>query len=483
MPLHFPALSLHFLNASQRRGGGSAALSGSSRGHNTKEERGLTLLPPSPPSPPHGSCRPASCAAARPLRCVPQAFSRPKAVNSECCDSGRHTVDVFPLRPLGPVLPNPHPSVAAPPPLSTPGGVGPFAALRAMVPFRRPPGRITSRGVVLAARALCRAAGDAGGAPGGSAQGSGRDAGGVAGGCALGSAGGGGDGGAEPGPPRQQHIVGEYRSALDSGVSGPRRVALDAELARLGIDAAALLTDPAQEGAPALKAYNTFINPRRAALARATAQALGPAAARAAHHVAFLARQRRAELADYVRNADRAARDRAARGAALQPLVLVLDNVRSAYNVGSILRTAETAAVREVVACGLTPTPPHAGVRKTAFSAAETVPVRHVPAPLAAVRALQAEGCAVFGLETTARSRAYVHVDYPRPTALVLGNEVTGIDPEVLDACDGLIEIPTFGLKNSLNVAAACPVVVFEVLRRWGLFEDLPVSGNDTQVT
>jgi 23S rRNA (guanosine2251-2'-O)-methyltransferase len=145
----------------------------------------------------------------------------------------------------------------------------------------------------------------------------------------------------------------------------------------------------------------------------------------------------------------------------------VLDNVRSAYNVGSILRTAETGGVEEVLCCGLTPCPPHDKISKTAFSAAFSVPTRHFMSTLAAIAALRSDGYVVYGMETTSRSSNYSAVRYPEKVALVLGNEVTGIDTSVMKMCDALIEIPTFGMKNSLNVACAAPVVVFEVLRQW----------------
>ena len=116
-------------------------------------------------------------------------------------------------------------------------------------------------------------------------------------------------------------------------------------------------------GSPGLKCYHSFIRPREATLQHAREEALAPAARRTAAQVAFLTRRTRAELTDYVRNHDQAASERLQAGVVLQPLVLVLDNVRSAYNVGSILRTAETAGVSLVVTCGLTPTPPHEKLR------------------------------------------------------------------------------------------------------------------------
>ena len=97
------------------------------------------------------------------------------------------------------------------------------------------------------------------------------------------------------------------------------------------------------------------------------------------------------------------------------------------------------------------------------------VPTRYYDSTMAAVEALRSDGYRVYAMETTERSASYVDIQYPHRTALVLGNEVTGVDTAVLEQCDGIVEIPTFGLKNSLNVAAAAPIVVFEVLRQWGL--------------
>ena len=149
------------------------------------------------------------------------------------------------------------------------------------------------------------------------------------------------------------------------------------------------------------------------------------------------------------------------------PVHLVLDNLRSAFNVGSIFRTADTARIASILTCGYTAHPPHARLEKTALGALDYVPTAHYDSALDAVADLQSRCVSVFALETTSHSKPYTAVDFPRPVALVLGNEALGIDREVLAACDELIEIPVFGYKNSLNVASACAVVLFEILRRW----------------
>ena len=153
------------------------------------------------------------------------------------------------------------------------------------------------------------------------------------------------------------------------------------------------------------------------------------------------------------------------------PMHIVLDRLRSAWNVGSIFRVADTARAAEVVTCGYTAHPPHKKLEKTALGTARLVPSRHFETAAKAIAKLKEEGATVYGLETTSTSRAYTEVQYPRPAALVLGNEALGVEREALALCDELIEIPMHGSKNSLNVAAACAVAVFEILRQWKVAE------------
>lgn len=253
-----------------------------------------------------------------------------------------------------------------------------------------------------------------------------------------------------------------------------RRNALDAALGAIGVGLAAV-----DDHASALAMYNRFVEPRRdrTAASAYARQPLGRLAAAAAHNIAHIIRRAEAEAAAYIRTCDEAHQAQVAADLPRHPITLILDNVRSAYNVGSLLRTADTARCCEVIACGYTPRPPHPKIDKTAFAAAREVKVRHFPSTLAAVRAVQAEGTAVWAMETTGRSKVYTAVSVPPKVALVLGNEEVGVDPDVLDAVDELIEIPTFGRKNSLNVACAAPVVVFECLRQWGRLNS-PLRGE-----
>jgi len=149
------------------------------------------------------------------------------------------------------------------------------------------------------------------------------------------------------------------------------------------------------------------------------------------------------------------------------PVHLILDNLRSAFNVGSLFRTADTARIAEIVACGYTAHPPHPRLEKTALGTLDFVAHRSCGTALEAVADFQVRGIPVWALETTSRSRPYTDLHFPRPVALVLGNEALGVDREVLETCDEIVEIPVFGYKNSLNVASAGAVVLFEILRQW----------------
>ena len=150
------------------------------------------------------------------------------------------------------------------------------------------------------------------------------------------------------------------------------------------------------------------------------------------------------------------------------PIHLVLDNLRSAFNVGSIFRIADTARIAGIHTCGYTAHPPHAKLEKTALGTLDCIPTQHFETTSAAIEHLRDRNIPIWALETTSTSARYTEVTFPRQISLVLGNEALGISSEVLRQCDRLIEIPTYGFKNSLNVAAACGVVVFEILRQWG---------------
>ena len=149
------------------------------------------------------------------------------------------------------------------------------------------------------------------------------------------------------------------------------------------------------------------------------------------------------------------------------PVTVLLDNLRSAYNVGSFFRTADAARVERLVLCGITSCPPHKGVVKTALGAEETVAWEFSEDSAAAARTLRDHGHELAVLETS--NHAVDLFDWaPRfPVCLVFGNELEGICPELLACCDVHVRIPMLGLKHSLNVATAGGVAIFELLRKY----------------
>lgn len=249
--------------------------------------------------------------------------------------------------------------------------------------------------------------------------------------------------------------------------SESRRERLDIALSQFGIDPVTLTGSAEFRGSAALRAYNSFVLPKSAGALAVTESP--QRAAVVANNISFLIREHKSHQEEWLRNHDRsiAEADEILRGAPRQPLTLVLDNVRSAHNVGNILRCAEAAGISKVVLCGITPGPPNPKVLKTAVGSAEYVPHAHSGSTLEAVRELQRQGVKVWGVETTSKSQPMWKTEMPQPLALVFGNEIAGVDADVLKECDGLVCIPTHGVKNSLNVATCASVVMWEALRQW----------------
>lgn len=156
------------------------------------------------------------------------------------------------------------------------------------------------------------------------------------------------------------------------------------------------------------------------------------------------------------------------REAEKMPLVVVLDDVRSMHNVGSVFRTADTFRVAEVVLCGITGCPPHAELHKTALGAEDSVSWRHFDTALEAVNTLRAEGYTVLSIEQVEHSTKLPRfcAERGRKYAVVLGNEVKGVHQEVVDASDGCLEIPQLGTKHSLNVSVTAGIVIYDFARQ-----------------
>ena len=146
------------------------------------------------------------------------------------------------------------------------------------------------------------------------------------------------------------------------------------------------------------------------------------------------------------------------------PVVVVLDNVRSMHNVGSVFRSADAFLVERIILCGYTPTPPHRDIQKTALGATETVAWTYAKEVTDALDLLAAEDYTLTAVELAEPSYAPDMLPFtPERLALVFGNEVTGVQDEALLRCSFAIEIPQYGAKHSLNIGVAAGVVLYEM--------------------
>lgn len=151
------------------------------------------------------------------------------------------------------------------------------------------------------------------------------------------------------------------------------------------------------------------------------------------------------------------------------PLVFVLDNIRSALNVGSVFRTADAFALEKVYLCGITATPPHREILKTALGSTETVAWEHQADTTKAIISLKSLGYGVLAVEQVKEATQLQDFQWEKfgaKLALVLGNEVDGVSTDALPLCDGCLEIPQFGTKHSLNVAVCAGIVAWELIRK-----------------
>jgi len=149
------------------------------------------------------------------------------------------------------------------------------------------------------------------------------------------------------------------------------------------------------------------------------------------------------------------------------PIHVILEDIRSLYNVGSIFRSSDAVRIASLNLCGITGRPPRKEITKTALGAQDTVPWNYFEKGIDAVKNLQSRGVRVFAVEHTDESESLWDVALPFPVAFVFGYEIEGIRSETLNACDSAIEIPMYGFKGSLNVAVSCAVVLYETLRRF----------------
>lgn len=151
-----------------------------------------------------------------------------------------------------------------------------------------------------------------------------------------------------------------------------------------------------------------------------------------------------------------------------QPIVVVLDHVRSLYNVGSVFRSSDAFCIEDVVLCGITARPPHPEIHKTALGAEESVEWKYFEQTEDALTWLKQQGYTVLAIEQCEGSTMLQ--DFQREPgkkyAVVLGNEVKGVQQQVVDLCDGCLEIPQYGTKHSLNVSVAAGIILWHLSKK-----------------
>ncbi|HLY69015.1 MAG TPA: RNA methyltransferase [Puia sp.] len=155
------------------------------------------------------------------------------------------------------------------------------------------------------------------------------------------------------------------------------------------------------------------------------------------------------------------------------PIIVVLDNIRSMHNVGSIFRTADAFLLEKIYLCGYTPQPPHRDIHKTALGSTETVEWKYFDKTVDAVNSLRKDGYMIVAAEQVENSTALNEFYFAQNSklAIIFGNEVIGVEEEILELCDSCIEIPQMGMKHSLNIAVAAGIVLWEFVRG-GILKD-----------
>jgi tRNA G18 (ribose-2'-O)-methylase SpoU len=149
------------------------------------------------------------------------------------------------------------------------------------------------------------------------------------------------------------------------------------------------------------------------------------------------------------------------------PVIVVLENIRSAYNVGSVFRTSDAFLIEAIYIIGYSAKPPHKEIKKTALGAEETVSWKHFKTSAEAIDELKANHYKVFAIEQAENSLLLQQAEFynEEKIAVIFGNEVTGVEQSTIHLCDGCIEIPQLGMKHSLNIATAAGVVLWELVR------------------
>jgi 23S rRNA (guanosine2251-2'-O)-methyltransferase len=156
------------------------------------------------------------------------------------------------------------------------------------------------------------------------------------------------------------------------------------------------------------------------------------------------------------------------KGAGKTPFIVVLDNVRSLNNIGSIFRTADAFLIEAVYLCGITATPPHREIQKTALGATESVTWKYFSDVSDAIKVLRQQGATIVAIEQADESVSpdKFNIEGDKHYALVFGHEVKGVSQNVMDECDACIEIPQYGTKHSFNIAVSAGIVLWELFKK-----------------
>ena len=151
------------------------------------------------------------------------------------------------------------------------------------------------------------------------------------------------------------------------------------------------------------------------------------------------------------------------------PIIIVLDNIRSLNNIGSVFRTADAFLIEAVYLCGITAQPPHREIQKTALGATESVEWKYFPSTSEAVSKLQNSGFKILAIEQAENSTMLntFNIESTKKYAVIFGNEVNGVEQEVIDLCDLVIEIPQYGTKHSLNISVSTGIVIWELYNKF----------------
>lgn len=149
------------------------------------------------------------------------------------------------------------------------------------------------------------------------------------------------------------------------------------------------------------------------------------------------------------------------------PIHVILEDIRSAFNVGAFFRTSDAAGIEKLWLTGITPYPPHNRIPKTALGAIETVPWEYSVDINETISKLQEKNISIVGVELTTNAKDYTQIKFDKPTALIFGNEINGISDSTLEKCDHIAKIPMFGQKKSLNVEVSYGIMVYEIIRQW----------------